>query len=100
MAEQLKVGRFIAEIDGDRTVVPRCFGGLCHVSSPLKSRWMWMGHREDNALKWQSSCERDGGYHVIRWNVVRPSVWVSMRPCMALDLKPWSPSAKVFTPTL
>src|SRR5688500_18363112 len=34
MAEQLKVGRLIVEIDGDRAVLSGRFGALGHVSSP------------------------------------------------------------------
>ena len=34
IAEQLKVGRLIVEIDGDRAVRSGRFGGVGHVSSP------------------------------------------------------------------
>jgi len=40
IVKQLKVRGLILEIDGDRAVLPRRFGGLSHVSSPLKSRWV------------------------------------------------------------
>jgi hypothetical protein len=68
------VGGLILEVDGDRAVFPCRFDGLSHVSSPLKSRWVRMRHREDNVLKWQASCERIGvsplnplecGYHYL-----------------------------------
>ena len=55
-----KVGGLILEIDGDRAVFPCRFDGLSHVSSPVKSRWVRMRHRENNVLKWQASCERIG----------------------------------------
>src|SRR5687768_14385538 len=35
IVNELQVGGFIVEIDGDCAALPRRFGGLCHVSSPL-----------------------------------------------------------------
>jgi hypothetical protein len=60
IVNELQVGGWLLKIDGDRAVLPRRFGGLSHVSSPLKSRRVWMRHREDNALKDQVDCERAG----------------------------------------
>ena len=37
VVKELRVGGLIVEIDGDRTVLAWCFGGLCQVSSP----WEW-----------------------------------------------------------
>ena len=37
VVKELRVGGRIVEIDGDRTVLAWCFGGLCQVSSP----WEW-----------------------------------------------------------
>ena len=36
IVNQLKVGGFILEIDGNRAVFPWCFGGPSHVSSSVK----------------------------------------------------------------
>jgi hypothetical protein len=60
IAEQLKVGRLIVEIDGNRTVLSGRFGGLDHVSSPCGWQPVWMRHREDKALKDQADCKRIG----------------------------------------
>src|SRR5687768_7125521 len=60
IAEQLKVGRLIVEIDGDRAVLSGRFGGLGHVSSPCGWQPVWIRHREDNTLKDQADCERIG----------------------------------------
>jgi hypothetical protein len=60
IVNELQVGGWILKIDGNRAVLPRRFGGLSHVSSPLKSRRVWMRHREGNVLKWQAYCERVG----------------------------------------
>ena len=60
IAEQLKVGRLIVEIDGDRAVLSGRFGGLGHVSSPCGWQPVWIRHREDKALKDQADCEGIG----------------------------------------
>ena len=50
IVNQLKVGRFILEIDGDRAVLPCRFGCLSHVSPQvLRSRTL-MRHDGGNAL--------------------------------------------------
>jgi hypothetical protein len=55
---QLKVGGFILEIDGNGAVFPRRFGSLSHVSpKSLRSR-MLMRHDGDNALKFQENRAR------------------------------------------
>ena len=50
-AQERKVGRLIAEVDGDRAVVAYRFGGVFHVSSPGQRPWARMRHREGNVLK-------------------------------------------------
>jgi len=59
-AEQLKVGRLIVDIDGDRAVLSGRFGGLGHVSSPCGWQPVWTRYREDKALKDQADCETIG----------------------------------------
>jgi hypothetical protein len=39
IADQLEVGGWVLEIDGDGTVLAGRFGGLCHVSSPCRRWW-------------------------------------------------------------
>jgi hypothetical protein len=41
---QLKIGGFILEIDGDRAVFPRLFGSLSHVSPQVIRSRMLMRH--------------------------------------------------------
>jgi hypothetical protein len=57
IADQLEVGGWVLEIDGDGTVLAYRFGGLCHVSSPCRRWWVQMRHGESNVLKWQGYCE-------------------------------------------
>ena len=38
-AQERKVGRLIAEVDGDRVVVTYRFGGMSHVSPPVRCHW-------------------------------------------------------------
>jgi hypothetical protein len=58
IAQELRVGGLIMEIDGEGAVLARCFGGFCHVSSPWEWRFVRMGYGERNALKDQADCER------------------------------------------
>jgi hypothetical protein len=60
IAEQLKVGRLIVDIDGHRAVLSGRFGGPGHVSSPCGWQPVWMRHHEDKALKDQADCEGIG----------------------------------------
>src|SRR5215468_2961488 len=57
IADQLEVGGWVLEINGDGTVLACRFGGLCHVSSPCRRWWVQMRHSESNVLKWQGYCE-------------------------------------------
>ena len=50
VAQERKVGRLIAEVDGDRAVVAYQFGGVSHVSSPVQMPLAWSRHGEGNAL--------------------------------------------------
>jgi hypothetical protein len=59
-AQERKVGRLIAEVDGDRAVVTYRFGSVSHVSSPGQMPLARMRHGEGNVLKDQASCERLG----------------------------------------
>jgi hypothetical protein len=58
IVEELRVGRFIVEIDREGSVFAWWFGRLSHVSSPLGWRLARMSHREDNMLKWQGYREK------------------------------------------
>src|SRR4029450_2614396 len=57
-AQERKVGRLIAEVDGDRAVVTYRFGSVSHVSSPGQMPLARMRHGEGNVLKDQASCGR------------------------------------------
>jgi hypothetical protein len=60
IVEQLEVGGFIMEIDGEGAILAFGFVGLWHVSSPFVRGWVRMRHRAGNMLKDQSDCERIG----------------------------------------
>src|SRR5215470_6260180 len=55
--DQLEVGRWLLEIDGEGSVLACRFGGLRHVSSPRWRWWVWMRHGGGNVLKCQAYCE-------------------------------------------
>jgi len=57
IVDQLAVGGWILEIDGEGSVLACRFGGLRHVSSPCWCWWVWMRHGGGNVLKWQAYCE-------------------------------------------
>jgi hypothetical protein len=60
IAKELCVGGLIVEIDGAGAVLAWCFGGLCHVSSPVGWRLVRMGHGAGSVLEDQVDCERIG----------------------------------------
>jgi hypothetical protein len=53
-----KVGGLIVEVDGEGAVFAGRFGGLSHVSSPLRWWLVRMRHREGNVLKDQTFYEK------------------------------------------
>ena len=55
IVNQLKIGGFILEIDGDRAVLPWRFGSLSHVSPQVIRSRMLMRHDEGNAWKDQGN---------------------------------------------
>src|SRR5215471_7618908 len=57
IVDQLEVGGWILEIDGEDAVLACRFGGLRHVSSPRWRWWVWMRHGGGNVLKCQAYCE-------------------------------------------
>ena len=58
IVNQLEVGGFIVEVDREGAVFAWRFGGLSHVSSPLRWGLVRMRHREGNMLKDQAFYER------------------------------------------
>jgi hypothetical protein len=58
IAKELRVGRLIVEIDSEGAILAWCFGGLCHVSSPLGWWLIRMRHGESNILKDQAYWKR------------------------------------------
>jgi hypothetical protein len=58
IVNQLKVGGFILEIDGNRAVLPCRFGCLSHVSPQVIRSRTLMRHDGDNALKFQENRDR------------------------------------------
>jgi hypothetical protein len=58
IAKVLRVGRLIVEIDSEGAILAWCFGGLCHVSSPLGWWLIRMRHGESNILKDQAYWKR------------------------------------------
>ena len=57
-AQERKVGRLIAEVNGDRAVVAYRFGGVFHVSSPGQMSLARMRQDEGKVLKEQAYSER------------------------------------------
>jgi hypothetical protein len=53
ICEQVEVGGFIVEVDGEGAVLAFGFGGLCHVSSPYRRWWVRMRHSERNESIYQ-----------------------------------------------
>ena len=60
VAQELEVGSFIVEIDGEGAVLACRFGCVSHVSSPVQMPLARMRHGEGNVLKDQAYCERLG----------------------------------------
>jgi hypothetical protein len=58
IVEELEVGGFIVEVNGNGAVLSSRFGGLGHVASPCGWQSVWMRHGEVNALKDQADGER------------------------------------------
>jgi hypothetical protein len=50
VAEELRIGRLIVEVDGDCAVLACRFGTLSHVSSPCRWLSVRMSYGEGNAL--------------------------------------------------
>jgi hypothetical protein len=57
IADQLEVGGWLLEIDGDGAVLACRFGGLGQVSSPGRWWWLRMRHGGGTVLKWHTSGE-------------------------------------------
>ena len=57
IAKELKVGRFVLEIDGDGPVLACRLGFLSHLSPPLRWSLALMRHHGGNVLQYQEFCE-------------------------------------------
>src|SRR5262245_63278174 len=67
--QQLKIGRFILKIDGDRAVFPGLFGTLPHVSLQRVRSWKLRHTMEGTHWNFKRIVTGSGIYHGIRWNV-------------------------------
>jgi len=80
VVEELAIGRFSVEINGDRAVFACHFGGLAHVSSPCRWLSVQRRHREGNPLQEQAYGERIGSSPLnpmecvlVQWHGLRPN---------------------------